>query len=206
MIVGYARVSTEDQKVDLQLTALRQAGCKRIYEDRGKSGAIFDREGLDAAMASLKPGATLVVWRLDRLGRSLSGLVNLIEQLGKRQVHFRSLMENIDTTTSGGRLMFHMMAALAEFERALISERTRAGIEEARAQGRRIGRPATLTENAIGAALWAVAVEGMTMLDVADRFGVSARTLRRHFGRARQAGIAPIPADLASTIISGRLE
>jgi len=200
MIVGYARVSTEDQKVDMQLTALRLAGCKRIYEDRGKSGAIFDREGLEAAMASLKPGATLVVWRLDRLGRSLSGLVNLIEQLGKRQIHFRSLTENIDTTSSGGRLMFHMMAALAEFERALISERTRAGIEEARAQGRRIGRPATLTETAIGAAFRAVAVDGMTMLDVADRFGVSSRTLRRHFVRARQAGTEPIPGDVAMVL------
>ena len=200
MIVGYARVSTEDQKVDMQLTALRLAGCKRIYQDRGKSGAIFDREGLEAAMASLKPGATLVVWRLDRLGRSLSGLVNLIEQLGKRQIHFRSLTENIDTTSSGGRLMFHMMAALAEFERALISERTRAGIEEARAQGRRIGRPAMLTETAIGAAFRAVAVDGMTMLDVADRFGVSSRTLRRHFVRARQAGTEPIPGDVAMAL------
>jgi DNA invertase Pin-like site-specific DNA recombinase len=187
MIVGYARVSTEEQKVDLQRAALRKAGCKNIYEDHGTSGSIFVREGLDAALANLKPGGTLVVWRLDRLGRSLSGLVNFIELLGARQVHFRSLTENIDTTSSGGRLMFHMMAALAEFERTLISERTRAGIEEARAQGRRIGRPKTLNQAAIREALSEVEVNGMTMQQVASKLGVSPRTLRRYFERARSA-------------------
>lgn len=179
MIVGYARVSTEDQKVDLQRTALTRAGCDRIYEDLGKSGAVFERKGLDAALTSLKPDGTLVVWRLDRLGRSLAGLVSLIDQLGKRRVHFRSIMENIDTTTSGGRLMFHMMAALAEFERALIGERTRAGLAEAKARGRHIGRPRVLTPEQIENAI-ALVYDGQIRLpDVAGQFGVSTRTLQR---------------------------
>ena len=176
MIVGYARVSTEEQKLDLQLKALANAGCNRIFEDRGFSGAGFAREGLEQALGSLKPGGTLVVWRLDRLGRSLSGLIQLIDQLGRRQIQFRSVMENIDTCSSGGRLMFHMMAALAEFERALISERTRAGIEEAKAQGRRIGRPKALNDNALREAPAAVRRDGTTTAELAARFAVSQRT------------------------------
>lgn len=185
MIVGYARVSTEEQKLDLQVKALETAGCDRIFEDRGFSGACFARDGLDRALGSLKPGGTLVVWRLDRLGRSLSGLIQLIDQLGQRQVQFRSVMENIDTCSSGGRLMFHMMAALAEFERALISERTRAGIKEAKARGRQVGRPRALSEDAVRKALAAVHCDGATTTEIARRFGISQRTLQRHLQRAR---------------------
>lgn len=139
--VGYARVSTEEQKVDLQLNALKHAGCEQIFVDEGVSGAKADRAGLKKALASLQPGDTLVVWRLDRLGRSLINLVGLMSELGNRGIEFYSLMENIDTTSAGGRLVFHLMAALAEFERSLISERTKAGMEAAKLKGIHVGRP-----------------------------------------------------------------
>jgi DNA invertase Pin-like site-specific DNA recombinase len=179
MIVGYARVSTDEQKLDLQIQALEELGCNIIFKDQGKSGRNFDRAGLDAALERLQPGGTLVVWRLDRLGRSLIGLVTLIETLGKRQVHFRSVMENIDTNTSGGRLMFHMMAALAEFERSLISERTRAGIDAARASGKHVGRPKALTTEQKNKAHFALRHQGMSLQEVAGTMQVSTRTLQR---------------------------
>jgi DNA invertase Pin-like site-specific DNA recombinase len=187
MIVGYARVSTDEQKLDLQLQALERAGCEEIYTDQGRSGFTFDREGLEAALQTLKPGDTLVVWRLDRLGRSLSGLVALIDRLGRQEIHFRSVMENIDTTSSGGRLMFHMMAALAEFERSIISERTRAGLLAARENGKKLGRPALLTPYQIAEALYAIQNKNTRMKDVADDLGVTTRTLRRY--------LRPPPAD-----------
>ncbi|WP_454858302.1 recombinase family protein [Rhizobium binxianense] len=193
-------MSTEEQKLDLQISALEVAGCHRIYKDQGRSGQSFDREGLESALNSLKPGSTLVVWRLDRLGRSLSGLVQLIDQLGKREVHFRSVMENIDTSSPGGRLMFHMMAALAEFERALISERTRAGLNEARSRGKLIGRPRTMTELDVLRALHDVHSEGLTMVETARHLGVSVRTLQRHLRRDRDSITGPIRAE-ASTIV-----
>ena len=183
MIVGYARVSTEEQRLDMQVEALRTLGCNRIYEDHGCSGSRFDRDGLDAALASLKPGGTLIVWRLDRLGRSLSGLVDLIDRLGKSSVHFRSVMENIDTSSPGGRLMFHMMAALAEFERAVISERTRAGLAQARARGAALGRPKALQANQLEQVLQAMHFYNANIRKVAERFDVSERTLRRYLGQ-----------------------
>ncbi|WP_415520843.1 recombinase family protein [Gluconobacter oxydans] len=125
MIIGYARVSTEEQRLDLQIQALRTAGCSRIFTDHGESGGNFSRSGLEAATQTLREGSTLVVWRLDRLGRSLSGLVQLMERLSKRGVHFRSLTEHIDTSSSGGRLMFHMMAALERFPLNLVHIRRR---------------------------------------------------------------------------------
>lgn len=137
--LGYARVSTDEQKLDLQLHALREAGCNRLFVDKGISGGESDRPGLTKALTSLRPGDTLVVWRLDRLGRSLINLIQLIETLGRHGINFRSLNENIDATSSGGRLIFHMMAALCEFERTLISERTKAGMDAARRRGRRKG-------------------------------------------------------------------
>lgn len=177
--VGYARVSTDEQKLDLQIRALERAGCEKIFSDHGISGYRFARGGLKAALRHLRPGETLVVWRLDRLGRSLSGLVRLMEQLGARGIHFHSVTENIDTGSSGGRLMFHMMAALAEFERSLISERTRAGMAAARARGCPIGRPRALDDQQIQAARCAVRCRGATLASVSSDFGVSARTLQR---------------------------
>lgn len=177
--VGYARVSTDDQRLDLQLSALRAAGCSQIFSDTGVSGAQFARPGLDKAIKNLRQGDTLIVWRLDRLGRSLRRLVELVDQLGKRGIQFRSLNEAIDTTSSGGRLVFHMMAALSEFERSLISERTRAGMEAARQGGRRVGRPPSLSPGDVSAAFISIHVEGEDIDSVASRLNVSKRTLRR---------------------------
>lgn len=179
LILGYARVSTDVQKIDLQITALKAAGCHKIYEDLGRSGKDFNREGLEGVLSVLSPGDTLVVWRLDRLGRSLSGLVQLIDELGRRGIHFRSLTENIDTQSSGGRLMFHIMAALAEFERAMISERTRAGLQEARARGRLLGRPRVLTLEKSHQIMMMILNGESSTAKIASEFRVSTRTIQR---------------------------
>jgi DNA invertase Pin-like site-specific DNA recombinase len=144
MLIGYARVSTVDQNLALQRDALIAAGCGRIFTDEGVSGSVTARRGLDAALAALNSGDTLVVWKLDRLGRSLSHLVTLIAELGSRNVNFRSLSDPIDTASSGGRLVMHIMGALAEFERGLIVERTQAGIQAAKKRGVRLGRRPSL--------------------------------------------------------------
>jgi DNA invertase Pin-like site-specific DNA recombinase len=144
MFIGYARVSTTDQTLDLQKDALQKAGCERIFTDTA-SGAKAERVGLDEAMSHLREGDTLVVWRLDRLGRSLKHLIETITSLNNRQIGFKSITESIDTTTSGGKLIFHIFGALAEFERDIIRERTQAGLIAARARGRKGGRPKALT-------------------------------------------------------------
>lgn len=146
MLIGYARVSTDDQTLDPQLDALRAAGCEKIFSDEGISGATRRRRGLDKALATLTAGDVLVVWKLDRLGRSLLHLIETVTALGERRIDFRSLTEAIDTANAGGRLMLHMLGALAEFERAIISERTRAGMLAAQLRGRRIGRPRLVTD------------------------------------------------------------
>jgi DNA invertase Pin-like site-specific DNA recombinase len=143
MLIGYVRVSTDDQNLDLQCDALRQAGCEKIYEDR-ISGAKAARPGLTLALEIARAGDVLMVWRLDRLGRSLHDLIVLAKSLEAAGIGLMSLQENIDTTTSGGRLVFHLFGALAEFERNLIRERTRAGLTAARARGRQGGRPKML--------------------------------------------------------------
>jgi DNA invertase Pin-like site-specific DNA recombinase len=143
MLIGYARVSTLDQTLDLQEDALRAVKCKQIYRDK-ISGAKVDRPGLDQALDHLREGDTLVVWRLDRLGRSLKDLIEFVTKLEKQGIGFMSLTEQIDTTTSSGKLIFHLFGALAEFERNLIRERTQAGLVAARTRGRRGGRPSVL--------------------------------------------------------------
>ena len=194
MIIGYARVSTDEQKLDLQIQALESLGCERIFTDHGQSGFRFTRNGLEGALRSLGPGGTLVVWRLDRLGRSLSGLVGLMEQLGERDIHFRSVMENIDTASSGGKLMFHMMAALAEFERSIISERTRAGMAAAKARGSRLGRPRIISEEELLRVASAIQACDMPARDLARELGISVRTLHRRLkelpARNRVTGVA----------------
>ena len=140
MLIGYARVSTQDQTLDLQTDALKQAGCERLFTDT-LSGAKAERPGLQEAMHHLRAGDTLVVWRLDRLGRTLKQLIATITDLSEQDIGFKSLQENIDTTTSGGKLIFHIFGALAEFEREIIRERTNAGLQAARARGRLGGRP-----------------------------------------------------------------
>ena len=142
-LLGYARVSTGDQHPDLQVDALEAAGCYRVFVDTA-SGALAARPALDQLLDQLRPGDTLVVWKLDRLGRSLRHLVDTIAGLADRGVGFRSLQEQVDTTTSGGKLVFHIFAALAEFERDLVRERTSAGLAAARARGRTGGRPAVM--------------------------------------------------------------
>jgi DNA invertase Pin-like site-specific DNA recombinase len=144
MLIGYARVSTSDQTLDLQKDALEKAGCSRIFTDTA-SGAKAERTGIDEALNYVRAGDTLVVWRLDRLGRSLKHLIETITALNKRRIGFKSITEAIDTTTSGGKLIFHIFGALAEFERDIIRERTQAGLTAARARGRKGGRPKALT-------------------------------------------------------------
>lgn len=178
MKVGYARVSTDDQSLELQVSALKTAGCDAIHTDSGVSGAVSSRPGLDGALGSLARGDTLIVWRLDRLGRSLVHLVQTVNDLEKRGVHFQSLMENIDTSSSGGRLVFHIMAAMAEFERNLISERTRAGMTVAKAAGRHVGRRSILSPKQRSAALKAI-TKGDAKSMIAERYGVSIRTIER---------------------------
>src|SRR6476619_1771940 len=143
MDIGYARVSTGEQTLDLQLDALQQAGCGKIYQETA-SGAKADRPVLEDVLSYLRPGDTLVVWRLDRLGRSLQHLIAVVAGLEERGIGFKSLTEQIDTTTPGGKLIFHVFGALAEFERDLIQERTQAGLAAARARGRMGGRPKKL--------------------------------------------------------------
>ena len=139
MFIGYARVSTTEQTLALQQDALHKAGCGKIFTDTA-SGSIADRHGLEEAISQLRPGDALVVWRLDRLGRSLRHLIEIITALHNRGIGFKSLAEQIDTTTSGGKLIFHIFGALAEFERDIIRERTQAGLAAARARGRQGGR------------------------------------------------------------------
>lgn len=135
LLIGYARVSTEDQNLDLQMNALRKAGCKQVFTDK-TSGANADRLGLNEALSHLREADTLVVWKLDRLGRSVKGLVDLVIDLENQHVHFKSLTDSIDTNTPAGRFFFHVMASLAQIERELIIERTRAGLDAAKRQRR----------------------------------------------------------------------
>lgn len=146
MLIGYARVSTQDQTLNLQKDALEKVGCMKIFTDT-ISGAATERKGLDEALEYVREGDTLVVWRLDRLGRSLKHLIETITALNNRKIGFKSITENIDTTTSGGKLVFHIFGALAEFERDIIRERTRAGVQAARARGCIGGRPNAITLN-----------------------------------------------------------
>lgn len=145
MLVGYARVSTQEQNLNLQKDALKKAGCEKIIVDK-VSGTKADRPGLQRTLDILRKGDSLVVWRLDRLGRSLKHLIELMSELEERKIGFRSLQESINTTTPGGKLIFHMFGALAEFERNLIRERTQAGLTAARARGRKGGRPKALSD------------------------------------------------------------
>jgi len=146
MLIGYARVSTHEQTLDLQKDALEKIGCIKIFSDV-VSGAKAERTGLHEALEYVREGDTLVVWRLDRLGRSLKHLIETITKLNNRKIGFKSITENIDTTTSGGKLVFHIFGALAEFERDIIRERTNAGLTAARARGRLGGRPKAQTLN-----------------------------------------------------------
>ena len=179
MFVGYARVSTEDQHLHLQTDALKKAGCGKIFTDE-MSGVSSERPGLHEALTFMREGDTLVVWRLDRLGRSLKDLIERVEGLKQRQVEFRSLTENIDTSSSGGKFMFHVFSALAEFERELIRERTMAGLRAARAGGRLGGRPKGMTPEKVRMAARLMRDPEVSVKDVCQTLGVSRTTLYRY--------------------------
>ena len=186
MQIGYARVSTQDQNVGLQRDALEMAGCERIFVETA-SGAQRDRPELRAALDYMRDGDALVVWKLDRLARSLKQLIETVEEVGERGIALRSLTEAIDTGTSGGRLIFHIFGALAEFERSIIRERTLAGLRAAQARGHVGGRPAALAENDLAAARALMREPGITMRDIARRLKVAPSTLYRHLPGGRGA-------------------
>jgi DNA invertase Pin-like site-specific DNA recombinase len=188
MLIGYARVSTHDQTLNLQLDSLKKAGCSRIFEDH-ISGTKEERIGLTDAISHLRAGDTLVVWRLDRLGRSLRHLIDTITELEKRGIGFKSLQENIDTTSSGGKLIFHIFASLAEFERDVIRERTQAWLQAVRSRGRVGGRPRRLDakQAAIAQALYNDRQHKVS--EICKTLGISRATLYRSIesGESRDA-------------------
>jgi DNA invertase Pin-like site-specific DNA recombinase len=177
MRFGYERVSSKDQHLELQRKALERDGCEKFFTD--KISSVKERPGLDACLRHLRKGDTLVVWKLDRLGRSLKQLMHLIEQFERDGIEFKSLTENIDTTTPAGRFFLHMMGAFAQMERELIRERTMAGLEAASALGRHGGRKRKMTESKVNSARTLLA-SGQSMHEVAKNFGVSLATLYRH--------------------------
>ncbi len=187
--MGYARVSTGDQDAALQQDALKAAGCYRVFTDTA-SGSLESRPELTKVLDQLRPGDTLVVWRLDRLGRSIRHLIDQLADLQERGIGFRSLQEAIDTTSSGGRLVFHVFAALAEFERDLIRERTNAGLQAARARGRVGGRPPLLTKDKLRTARRMYEQKDMTVEKIGEVLGVSRTTVYRAL-RREPAPVAP---------------
>jgi len=182
MNIGYARVSTTDQNPQLQLDALAAAGCEQIFQER-LTGKFRERPELASCLKSLRSGDTLIVWKLDRLARSLKDLVEIVHDLEQRQIGFRSLTEAIDTTSPGGRLVFHIFGALAEFEHSLIRERTLAGLQAARARGRKGGRKLALTKPDVRKAAAMLSDPLMTKTEVAQHFKVSRVTLNAALAR-----------------------
>lgn len=177
MLVGYARVSTLEQNLDVQTEALKHAGCERIYDDKA-SGSKTDRPGLAKTLEILRKGDTLVVWKLDRLGRTVKQLVDFVTELEQKQIHFKSITDSIDTSTASGRFFFHVMASLAQMERELTIERTKAGLAVARARGRFGGRKRKMTDSKVQAAKKLLAA-GSHPKDVAKDLGISLPTLYR---------------------------
>lgn len=183
MRVGYVRVSDDEQTEALQIDALTAAGCDVIYGDHGVSGAIIQRQGLDDVLALLQPGDSLAVWKLDRLGRSTIHLLLLLDGLRRRGVDFVSTTQGIDTSTPIGRLLYGQLALFAEFERELISERTRAGMAAAKARGVHVGRPYALSNRKLRSAHRRMRTEKMCLAELGRSLAVSEATLRRGFSR-----------------------
>ena len=175
-IIGYARVSTGDQELNLQRDALHQAGCQVIYEEKA-SGKTAERPELVQCLKALRQGDTLAVWRLDRLGRSLKDLVEIVSDLEKRNIGFMSITEKIETSSAAGKLIFHVFASLAEFERSLIRERTMAGLEAARARGRKGGRKQALTTKQVKEIQQILSSTDVEVSEIAKRYGVSRSTI-----------------------------
>jgi DNA invertase Pin-like site-specific DNA recombinase len=194
MLIGYARVSTRDQDTSLQRSALTAAGVDRIFTETA-GGADRDRPQFKAALDYCRPGDTLVVWKIDRLARSLLQLTATFADLKSRGIGFSSLTERIDTTTPGGELVFNIMGAIAQFEKDLIIERTRSGLAEAAAQGRRGGRPKKLTPALLARATELMANPTLKMADIAAVVGVTRETLHRAFPEGRRAYLKTYPRD-----------
>ena len=189
MLVGYARVSTQDQNLDLQINALKEAGCQKIFTEKA-SGAQRDRPELIAAMNYIRAGEDiLVVWKLDRLARSLKQLIDTVEKFENQNIGLLSLTESINTTTSGGRLIFHIFASLAEFERSIIRERTKAGLLAAKQNGRIGGRPSSLKEKDLAVAKTLLQDTNITVEEVAKRMQIAPSTLYRYFQGGRSSVI-----------------
>lgn len=186
MLIGYARVSTVDQNLDLQRDALQRAGCVQIYEDKASGRAKIGRPELANALRSLRAGDTLVVWRLDRLGRSLADLVEIINELGEKGIGFRSLTEHIDTSSAQGRMFLGVFASMAQYMRDVLHENTMAGLKAARARGRVGGRPAVLNDQAIKEIQVLKKDPGISMGMIADRYNVSRATLYNALNRAEK--------------------
>ena len=186
MLIGYARVSTAEQNLDLQKDALTHAGCRPIFTET-RSGATAERPGLAEALAYVREGDVLAVWKLDRLGRSLKDLLEIVTGLESRGIGFRSLQESMDTTTPGGKLIVHVFAALAEFERGVIRERTQAGLLAARARGRQGGRRYKLPQNGRDLAVTMLADPRHRVDDICETVGISRATLYRYAQAAKQA-------------------
>jgi DNA invertase Pin-like site-specific DNA recombinase len=187
MKIGYVRVSKQEQHEGLQIDALKMAGCEKFFTDK-ITGAKFERKGLDEALAFVRPGDALVVWKLDRLGRSLKHLIETLNHLKEQQVDFISLTEKIDTTTPGGKFIFHFMGALAEFERDLIRERTVAGLSAARARGRIGGRPKKLSTQAkVLLAQRLFADKQNSVKEICSTLGISRATLYRYVNQSQEA-------------------
>ena len=179
MLIGYARVSTIEQNLDLQLDALRKLGCEKFYEDK-TSGAQSIRPGLDGALNDLRKGDTLVVWKLDRLGRSLRNLIELINGLHDKDIMFRSIQDGIDTSNSIGQFFFHVTGAFAELERNLIKERTKAGLDAARARGRKGGRKPSLNSKQVQMMLEIYNARSISIAEICEQFKISRKTFYRY--------------------------
>jgi DNA invertase Pin-like site-specific DNA recombinase len=184
MQIGYARVSTHEQSLDLQIDALKGAGCETIFEDHGVSGVADERPGLERALAALSPGDTLTVWRLDRLARSMLDLTDTVHWLQANEIGFHSICEYIDTSSAVGELILHVLSSIVQFERRLLIERTNAGIEAARQRGAQFGRPAAINGETLREALF-LRSKGMTVPDIAQALCVGRSTLYRYLLECR---------------------
>jgi len=185
MKIGYARVSTTDQSLNPQTDSLSEAGCEKLFSDVA-SGAKTQRPGLEKAIEFCRKGDILVVWKLDRMGRSMSHLIEMIQQLENKKVGFQSLTEKIDTTPAGGRLIFHLFGALAEFERDLIRERVQAGLKSARARGRKGGRPPVPEETRAMAKIL-LADKSLSVKQICERLGIAKSTLYKYGGKVSES-------------------
>jgi DNA invertase Pin-like site-specific DNA recombinase len=195
--IGYARVSTVDQNLEMQRDALSRAGCVQVYEEKASGKAAAGRVELANMLRALRKGDTVIVWRLDRLGRSLSDLVHIVEELAARGVMFESLSEKIDTSTAQGRMFFQFNAAMAQYQRDVISENTHAGLKAARARGRMGGRPKSLDDQAISEIKVLMTSQDITIASIADRYQVGRTTLYNALKRAEKTKVKAKSSNLA---------